>query len=347
MKLLLLILSGLAASALSASDYYVDFTATEPGTGTKEKPFARFSRAAAKAGPGDTIYLVPKNSPVFQNGNLLIFNMAGTEEKPITVDGQMITITGTRRALEPEWTGEGGGIWSKSMKTDDLRFFMIFDGKLERMGRLSKWNRTPFKNKKELTPFEWTLSNGVVSFRLPDGKTPADIGVEYPAASNGVSLAGNQTRNVVIKNIIARNFLNDGFNIHQKCINIHFENIAAFGCGDDGLSAHTASIVSVKNYVSWNNSTGVCHVGDKTVSRQENVLISGSVSRDILCLNPKNAFINLVVFGRAPGGLAKINCTFENTWIDQKEPSPAEDEIVRRLKSVFGDRLPEEAWRKP
>ncbi len=344
MKLIMLML--FFAMALSAAEYYVDFSAKEAGVGTKEKPFSHFYRVASKVKPGDTIYLVSKDKPVFQNANLLIVDLEGTEKNPIVIDGQMIVITGSKRVIEPDWQSNGNGIWSKTLKTDNTRFFMIFDGKLERMGRLSKWNRKPLKTKDELKPFEWTIQEGVVSFRLPEGKTLADICVEYPAAANGVAVAGKKTRNLVIKNIIARNFLNDGFNIHQKCINIHFENIAALECGDDGFSAHTASTVSAKNFVSWSNSSGICHVGDNTKSEHENVLISHGASRDIFCLSPENTFRNLVVFKKAPGGVDKKNCVFENAWIDTNESPEKQETIINHLKSVFGNNLPEEVWQR-
>lgn len=335
----------LLTTVLSGAEYFIDMSRSEVGNGTRENPFSQFRRAAAKAKPGDTIYLVHDGKPVFQNGNLVIVNLEGTEEKPITIDGQMIIMIGTKRVTEPEWEREEGNIWSKKLKTDDMRFFMIFDGKLERMGRLSKWNRKPLRDKGSLKAFEWTIQNGVVSFRLPLGKTPVDIRVEYPVGWNGVSLAGKTTRNLVIKNIIARNFLNDGFNIHQTCVGIHFENIAALECGDDGFSAHSDSVVSAKNFVSWRNSVGICHV-EKAKSYQENILLSGNASRDILCLNPENTFHNLVIYGKAPGGVDKKNCIFENSWINTRESMEKQKVVVESLKKVFGNRLPADVWNR-
>ena len=347
MKLQTFFACALSAITISGAEYYVDISRNEPGTGTREKPFSQFYQAASKVKPGDTIFLVPKEKPVFQkNANLLIVNLKGTEEKPITIDGQMIIITGAKRAVEPEWTAEKDGIYSKAIKTDDIRFFMTFNGKLERMGRLSKWNRTPLKSKDDLKEFEWTIQNGIVFFRLPAGKTLADIIVEYPVTSNGISIGGKTTQNLIIKNIIVQNFLNDGFNIHQKCINIHFENIAALECGDDGLSAHTASLITVKNFVSWNNSVGICHVGKMTVSRQENVLLSHNASRDIFCLNPDNIFRNLVVYRKSPGGVDQKNCSFENCWIDTMESQEKQTVIIENLKRVFADKLPDKAWKR-
>ena len=63
-------------------------------------------------------------------------------------------------------------------------------------------------------------------FRLPEGKTPETVRGELPRLANGVGVYGG-SEYVVVKNLIAKHFWNDGYNIHNASKNITFENIAA------------------------------------------------------------------------------------------------------------------------
>ncbi|UKI34012.1 MAG: hypothetical protein L6W00_11805 [Lentisphaeria bacterium] len=49
--------------------------------------------------------------------------------------------------------------------------------------------------------------------------------------ANGVGVYGG-SEYVVVKNLIAKHFWNDGYNIHNASKNITFENIAAISAGD-------------------------------------------------------------------------------------------------------------------
>ena len=68
-------------------------------------------------------------------------------------------------------------------------------------------------------------------FRLPEGKSPETVRGELPRLANGVGVYGG-SEYVVVKNLIAKHFWNDGYNIHNASKNITFENIAAISAGD-------------------------------------------------------------------------------------------------------------------
>ncbi|NLZ64088.1 MAG: DUF1565 domain-containing protein, partial [Lentisphaerae bacterium] len=56
--LLVLSLLGLISTA-GGADYYVAANGNDEGAGSKDAPFASIGRAAAVAGPGDTVHIGP------------------------------------------------------------------------------------------------------------------------------------------------------------------------------------------------------------------------------------------------------------------------------------------------
>lgn len=167
----------------------------------------------------------------------------------------------------------------------------------------------PLKRPEDLLPGEWTIVNPEPAdraahnleyyVRLLEGeKTLAYGNWEEPVRGSGVEIAAAcnpktcdgrrgssmdcteaHCGHLVFKNIIAMHVWNDGFNIHGNVRDLHFENIAAIECGDDGISAHEAVSMDVKNYVSIRNSTGICHI-KKAATRHENVFVEGRLGVD-------------------------------------------------------------------
>lgn len=113
-----------------------------------------------------------------------------------------------------------------------MALLLLFDGKQQRMEQHSKRKCGKLKKPEELNPFEWTLvDRTMLYFRLPEGKTPETVRGELPRLANGVGVYGG-SEYVVVKNLIAKHFWNDGYNIHNASKNITFENIAAISAGD-------------------------------------------------------------------------------------------------------------------
>ena len=149
------------------------------------------------------------------------------------------------------------------------RWFFLWNGKMNHMGRTSKGRMTPFKKPEELQADEWTFIKdpsrekppskqiyGTFFIKLPPGQELADANIRAPMRSAGVQMSGDNAH-LVIKNITARHVYNDGFNIHGDCHACRFENIRAIECGDDGISAHESAEYSVDGLVSIGNSTGI------------------------------------------------------------------------------------------
>jgi len=134
------------AAALHAADYYVDpavgddhangLAAKAGGTNGPVKTIARAVKAAQ---PGDTVHLataVFKESAVFHN-------RAGEPGKPITLDGHGATLDGSDALNPADWPEVSPGLFRNDnlLRLDDAvlqRWFFLWDGKMNHMGRTSK-----------------------------------------------------------------------------------------------------------------------------------------------------------------------------------------------------------------
>ncbi len=313
----------LLASTAFTAEIYVDYNkGNAKNTGTKEAPFAKVRQALNKALPGDTVYILPSEKPILDN--VYILNIHGTPDKPVTVDGMNNTFIGAKPLDPKQWQEVKPGIFRKQVKTGlnwSSRFYLIFDGKINRMGRIQKSpGAKPYKKVEELAPGEWTVVVGkkisdkgphhqyeIEYFvRLPEKATGlADSGITEPirGISDGVCVRGT-SKNVVVRNMIMKNFFNDGYNIHGQCENIRFENIAALFCGDDGISAHEACTISLKNGVFIGCSTAICHV-QQAKCTHDNVYAEQVVGRELyFTADSANEIKNMYFYADSYSGCA-------------------------------------------
>ena len=183
------------------------------------------------------------------------------------------------------------------------RWYFVFDGKMNHMGRTAKGPSKPLKKVEELAPGEWTYVPDAPIVRKSEGGRPwdarrvkgafyikidptkalADYRIEAPIRANGVSLSG-RCEHLVIRNVTSTHVHNDGFNIHGYTRDILFENVKAIDCGDDGVSAHDDCQIRVNGLVSSGNSTGICDVGD-SVSHYNRVFIKDCLGHDLYFLD--------------------------------------------------------------
>ncbi len=322
----------LLTSTIFAADIYVDYNkgkAKNPGT--KDAPVSTFRHAVAKAKPGDTVYILPSDKPIVDN--VYLKNIEGTPEKPITIDGMNNIFYGSKPLDPQKWEQVSPGLFRKKMtigKNWSGRFYMIVNGKINRMNRIQKSTGSKqYKKVEELAPGEWTIVVGKkVSdkkphpqyemeyfVRLPENAAGlADSGLMEPMLNrpDGVQVRGS-SKNLIIRNIIVKNFNNDGFNIHGKCRNIHFENVAALYCGDDGISAHEACTVSLKNGVFIGCSTAICHVNEARCTH-DNVYAEKIVGRDLyFTANSHNEIKNMYFYSDSYTGCNWTPNRKENT----------------------------------
>lgn len=339
-------LAALFVSALSlhATEYYVDpAIGDDRANGLAAKPeganapVKTIGRVLKIAQPGDTVNLAKatyKESAIFHN-------RSGEPGKPITLDGHGAMLDGSDPLNPDDWQEVAPGLFKNDnlLRLDDAviqRWFFLWDGKMNHMGRTSKGLRPDFKKPEDLQPGEWSFikdptrtapNNSAQIFgsfyvKLPPSQKLADAHIAAPIRSAGVALSGDNNW-VTIRNINATHVYNDGYNIHGKCRDVIFEKIGAFECGDDGISAHDDCWYKVDGLVSIANSTGIADTVD-SITEYDHVYIADCLGIDLLFSgNNRHTIHNGVVLSNA------------HTVISVAEQTPGKGICSLALDNVF------------
>ena len=246
-------------------------------------PVKSIAQAVRLAAAGDTIHLAPLR--FYESVDLSLKH--GSLGRPITVDGHGAVLDGSEPVTSQEWTAAGNGLFKKQhliKRIDDAivtRFFFVWNGRMNHMGRTSKGTKAPFKKPDDLLPGEWTYVAADDTFyvRIEPGRNLDEANIRYPERSSGVieSISGSH---LVVRNTISTHVYNDGYNIHGMTRDCRFENIASIDCGDDGFSAHDDCECLIDGFVSIGNSTGLTDTVD-SVTRYKNVFIKGNLGYDV------------------------------------------------------------------
>lgn len=202
---------------------------------TVHGPYKTIAAAIKAARAGDTVKL----TPAIYKESIVLHDKGGELARPIIIDGQGSTLDGSDDLDLAQWEFLSNNVYKKVhlMRMDDAilgRWFFLLDGKMQRMGRCSKGPSAPLKKPADLGDNEWTFVKEEDAFYL---RVKPGTKVAAPMRSSGVAMSGNN-KHLIIRNIISTHVYNDGFNIHGWSRDVRFENIKAFECGDDGVSAH-------------------------------------------------------------------------------------------------------------
>lgn len=268
------------------------------------------SEAIKLAQPGDTVHL----QPIVYRDYVGLYGKQGEPGKPITIDGHGATLEGSEPLDATKWKELSPGLFANDAllpRLDDAvigRWFFLWNGKMNRMGRTSKGASPPLKKVEELGAGEWTFVKdpsreqppskqiyGTFYIKLAAGEKLANANIALPVRSAGVQMS-HLNSHLVIRNLTATHPYNDGFNIHGDCRDVVFENIRAIECGDDGISAHESAQYQVKGFVSIGNSTGICDTGTAHTSYDQ-VFIADCKGFDLFFLDEgRYRLTNAVVF---------------------------------------------------
>lgn len=272
------------------------------------------AHAVKLAQPGDTIHLEPGKVYRDYAG---FHGKKGEPGRPITLDGHGATLEGSDPLDPAQWREVSPGLFAADELLPNLsdavigRWFFVFDGKMQRMGRTLKGRSEPLKRPEDLQPGEWTFVKdpsrerppslqiyGSFYLRLAPGIALADAKIAVPVRSAGVQFSGDNAH-LVVRNLTATHPYNDGFNIHGDCREVVFENIRAIECGDDGISAHESAQYRVDGLVSIGNGTGICDTGTARTSYRK-VFIADCVGFDLYFLDEgRYSLTNALVLSRS------------------------------------------------
>jgi hypothetical protein len=272
-----------AEPAPAGRDLRVDPKAGDDAADGVAAPVKTIKRAIRLAQPGDTVHLA--TARYFESADLS--GKHGEPGKPITLDGHGSVLDGSEPVRAADWEALGGGLFRKVKllpRTDDAivgRWFFLWDGKMNHMGRTSKGKSAPLKKPADLQPGEWTYVKDEDAFylRLAEGQGLDGAAIRYPARSSGVA-EGGRGSHLTVRNVIATHVYNDGYNIHGEQRALVFENIAAIECGDDGFSAHEDGECRIDGFVSIGNSTGMCDTVS-SITHYRNVFIRDCLGYDV------------------------------------------------------------------
>ena len=319
LKQLLCLLGLLACGAgapLFATNYYVDVRGGADGNpGTQEAPFRTTARGIRAAQAGDTVVILKVDFPIRES--LVIQNKSGEAGRPITVDGQGNMFTGSDPLKPEDWTEIRPGVYRNDHLLRDLkpgaksnaptiqRYFMVWDGKPNRMGRSSKGHLPPLVSPELLQPGQWTYVDAEAAFyiAIEPGKKLEDYKIEPAIRQNGVGIGGT-CLHWILRNINTEHVINDGFNIHGHTEDFVFENITSTECGDDGISAHEDCDIVIHGFVSRRNSTGMAHGSPDSpvTSTSDHLVLEDNYAYNLLLGNGNHVISESTISAMAADG---------------------------------------------
>ena len=271
------------------------------------KPVKTIAQAVKLAGPGDTIHL----APVLYHEIADLTLKHGKLGQPITLDGHGAVLDGSFPVTSKEWQAAGNGLFKCQHlihRIDDAiitRFFFLWNGRMNHMGRTSKGTKAAFKPPAELAPGEWTYTKEDDTFylRLAPSQDLDTANIRYPKLPSGL-VESISCSHLVVCNLITTHVYNDGYNIHGMTRDCVFEKIAAIECGDDGFSAHDDCDCEINGFISIGNSTGMTDTVD-SITRYRDVFIKDCLGYDVFFVGENaHSVVNGVVESRAEHGLS-------------------------------------------
>ncbi len=282
-----------AASVTFARDFYVHpEQGDNQNPGTRQEMLQTAQQAVNLAQPGDVIHLLPAHA-VYRQTIVL------RGKTDLTIEGNHVTLEGADPLPVTDWEEISPGLSRRLLpRTVWDRHLLIVDGKMERMGR------SPTTATKVEFPRPEQLQPGQFCFETVDEKTgwlyasgPLEK-LEWAVRPNGLATTG-KNQNITVRNLDARHFLNDGFNIHGDATGLVFSQIAGYDCFDEGFSAHETCQCTIHHGKFWGNDNAVADVND-CETHYFHCEFRDSVSCDVLLIGRKHTLTNCRILNTTP-----------------------------------------------
>lgn len=249
-----LIAALLGSETTPARDYFVHLNGRDSNAGTEAAPLATVQAAVKLAQSGDVVHLGPPGAVYRQAVSFV-------GKTNVTLDGHGVTLDGSDPLPTDGWETVSEGLRRLRLRRPAMdRHLLTFDGRTEHMGRTQSNTTKPFPKPEELQEGQFVF----VTIDDKDGwlyvRGAAKV-LEWSTRVNGVA-TGGENRGLVIKNLNARRFLNDAFNIHAKGYDLTFEKIDGYDCFDEGFSAHEACTCKITEGRFWGCENAIADVND-------------------------------------------------------------------------------------
>lgn len=268
----LLLLAG--AQPAIAADWHVNpLIGDDASAGTREAPLATLQKAIDIADEGSTIFLHPANAVYRQSGLI-------RGKSDLTIEGNGVTLDGSDPLPRQGWERFGRGLHRRRLpRTRWDRHLLIIGGVMQRMGRTQSSNSPVFPPADQLQPGQFCFVNldDTEGWLVVCGSLEE---LEWAIRPNGIATSGT-CRRLTVRNLRARNFLNDGFNIHGDARRLRFENIVGYDCFDEGFSAHDTCQTVVVDGRFYGNENGVADV-NSSETYYRRCEFTGNVNVDVL-----------------------------------------------------------------
>ena len=243
--------AGLVLAACATTYYADNKTGNDTNDGlSAATAFRTLAKATVGLKPGDVLEIAPGQT----YHESLLLPRSGTPEKPVMVHGNGAVLSGLAPIPDNSWKDCGGGLWHSSNK---LQHGALRPRVLEASGRMvSVVCRTPKDVKPaRLKPGEAIWNGDGIYLRLAEGESPVGKGFRGFYRATGVTI--KDASHIVVEDITAEHFANDGVNVHGRCEGLVFRNITTRANGDDGFSIHEDVMASVYGLTTFNNDYGI------------------------------------------------------------------------------------------
>lgn len=274
----------LVADSLLAKQWHVNAeTGSDSNSGTMDEPFKSLQKGIGAAKQGDVIQLHPRGAVYRQSGSF-------GHRSGITIEGNGVTLDGADPLPEDGWEQIGKNLYRRQMKRTPLdRHLLIIGGVMQRMQRTQSRNSPDFPPSSELKPGQFCFENidDKQGWLYVCGSTK---NLQWSTRVNGIATGGPCQR-LIVRNLSARNFLNDGFNVHGDGRQLKFQNIHGYDCFDEGFSAHETAECEIDGGKFYGNENGIADVNSSETTYR-NCQFYGNVNVDVLLIGKSHRLID-------------------------------------------------------